>query len=81
MEPIKFPQANMTYAEDQEPFLPLPAYRNEQETISCWKLSPEEIATVSETGILWLRQMNFGAALQAQSPSVEHPWPDKKETG
>ena len=78
MEPIKFPQANMVYAENQPPFLPLPCYRNKEETISCWKLTPEELAKVAETGILWLRQVNFMAPLQAQSPSVDNPFIDVK---
>ena len=79
MEPVEFEQQNTVYAKDQPEFLPLPAYVNAEETISCWKLTPDEIKKISETGILWLRQVNFGRPLQAQAPTVDTPWPTTEE--
>lgn len=74
MKPIAFPESNVTWAEDQPPYLPLPAYRNERETISLWRLGWRERLTVLFTGNLWLRQCNFGQPLQPQRPQVERPF-------
>lgn len=68
MKPVEFPEQTTVWAKDQPPYLPLPAYSNERETISCWRLR------VLFIGRLWLRQLNFGGALQPQAPSVECPF-------
>lgn len=73
MNPIPFPGHNAVYAKDQPEYLPLPAYRNETETVSCWRLTWRERLTVLFTGTLWLRQLNFGHALQPLAPQVERP--------
>ena len=62
-------------AKDQPPYLPLPAYTNERETISLWALTWQERLRVLVHGRLWLRQMNFGQPLQPQAPSIESPFP------
>jgi len=74
MKPIDFPEQNRVWAKDQPPYLPLPAYTNERETISCWQLSWRERLTVLFRGRLWLRQCNFGQKLQPQAPTVESPF-------
>lgn len=74
MNPIEFPEHNKVWAKDQPQYRPLPTYTNEQETISCWQLTWRERFTVLLRGRLWLRQMNFGGALQPQLPSVESPF-------
>lgn len=74
MTPTAFPEQNRVWAENQPPYLPLPAYTNETETISCWQLTWRERAKVFFTGRLWLRQMNFGAALQPQAPCIDKPF-------
>lgn len=74
MRPIKFPQQTVVWAEDQPPYLPLPAYTDASETISLWQLSWRERLTVLFKGCLWLRQMNFGRPLQPQMLSVETPF-------
>ena len=74
MTPIKFPQQTMVWAEDQPPYLPLPAYTDERETISLWALTVKERIWMLIYGRLWLRQMNFGRPLQPQAPSVESPF-------
>jgi hypothetical protein len=74
MNPIKFPEQTMVWAENQPPYLPLPAYVNERETISCWQLTWKERLKVLCFGRLWLRQMNFGSALQPQAPCVDSPF-------
>lgn len=41
MTPIKFPEQNMTFAEDQPEYLPLPAYKSKIDphgnVITCWR--------------------------------------------
>lgn len=79
MIPIKFPQQTVVWAKDQKPYLPLPAYTDERETISCWQLSWKERFKVLITGNIWLRQFNFGTRLQPQSPSVDSPFLEKEK--
>ena len=74
MKPIQFAQQTTVWAENQPPYLPLPAYSNDKETISLWALTWPERLRVLLTGRLWLRQMNFGQALQPQAPSVSSPF-------
>lgn len=74
MTPIEFPEQTMVWAKNQPPYLPLPAYTNERETISRWRLTWRERLVVLWRGDLWLRQMNFGGPLQPQAPSVESPF-------
>ncbi len=74
MRPLDFPQRTRIWAEDQPPYLPLPSYTNERETITLWALSWRERWRVLRTGRLWLRQLNFGEALQPQAPTTESPF-------
>jgi hypothetical protein len=74
MTPVEFPEQTTVWAKDQPPYLPLPAYTNDIETVSCWRLTWRERLTLLVRGRLWLRQMNAGAPLQPQKPSVESPW-------
>jgi hypothetical protein len=75
MKPTKFEQQNITYAENQPGYLPLPAHRtHEGEVITCWKLSWRERIKILLTGILWWRQLTFNNPLQPQSPSVDGPF-------
>lgn len=74
MTPISFPEQTTVWAENQKEFLPLPAFTNERETISCWRLTPTERLYLLVTGKLWLRQCNFGEPLQAQLPTVSYPF-------
>ena len=74
MQPIEFPQQTMVWAKNQPPYLPLPAYTTERETISCWRFTWCERLRVLLVGQLWLRQMNFGEPLQPQAPSVTSPF-------
>lgn len=74
MKPIEFPEQTQVWAKDQPPYLPLPAYSNERETISLWALTWRERLKLLFTGRLWLRQLNFGSALQPQAPTVHNPF-------
>ena len=77
MKPIAFPQMNRTWAEDQPPYLPLPAYTDDRQTISCWQMTWRERWRVLLSGRLWLKQLNFGQALQPQKVSTESPWKEQ----
>ena len=66
MKPIKFPESNITFAEDQPEYQPLPAlkYDNQYgEVISCWKLSFRERLRILFGGKIWLSLMMFGKPL------------------
>jgi hypothetical protein len=74
MNPIKFPEATMTWAENQPPYLPLPAYADKHETITCWRLSWRDRLLALFVGRLWVRQMNFSKPLQPQALTFERPF-------
>jgi len=62
MKPIHFPEANVTFAENQKEYTPLPALRHstpQGEVISCWKLSVWERLQILFTGKLWVMLMTF----------------------
>lgn len=66
MKPTKFPEANVTYAENQPEYLPLPAFKNDSpqgEVISCWRLSFMERMRILFTGKLWVSLMTFNKPL------------------
>jgi hypothetical protein len=81
MKPIDFPESNKVWAEDQPPYLPLPAYTDDEVTVSCWRLSWKERIVSLFTGRFWLRQLNFGKALQPQSVSVFSPFVGESDEG
>ena len=74
MEPVEFPQVNVRWAENQEEYLTLPSFVNEEESISCWRLTWGERLKLLLTGRLWLRQVNYRRALQPILPQVETPF-------
>ncbi len=62
MKPIKFKEQNITFAENQPPYIPLPAYRSEGEqgeVISCWHLTFSERLRLLLTGKLWVSLLSF----------------------
>ena len=66
MKPIKFKEQNITFAENQTEYMPLPAFKNdstEGEVISCWKLSWKERFQIFFTGRLWVCLLSFNAPL------------------
>ena len=66
MKPIKFAEANVTYAENQPEYIPLPAFKLPQddgECISCWQLSWGERFKILFKGKLWLSMLTFNKPL------------------
>ena len=87
MQPIKFKEQNIIYAENQSDYIALPAHRVEGDTsgtvICCWQLTDEEIKRVVETGVIWHSILTFGHPLQPQYLSTETPFIegyDEKDT-
>lgn len=65
MRPIKFKDANCTFAEHQEEYLPLPAHRDCQGIItSCWAMSFKERIKVLLSGKIFVQSMTFDKPLQ-----------------
>jgi hypothetical protein len=74
MKPITFPGHNMTLAEDQPEYLPLPVcYHGGDEgaMTSCWKLTWWERIKVLFTGSIYFNQFTFNQPLQPQRPDVD----------
>lgn len=62
---VKFRECNVTFAEDQPEYTPLPAFRDDTGmTITCWQLSPDEVEEVKRTGQVYLSQLTFNQPLQ-----------------
>lgn len=56
-EPTEFPGMTGSLKPppgDEERVGPLPVRRLEGRVVSCWRLSPEELAEVQRTGVVWL---------------------------
>lgn len=74
MIPIAFPEQNVTWAKDQQPYLPLPAHSDGRSTISCWSFTWAERLRLLVTGHLWIAQLNFGRPLQPIKPQASSPF-------
>ena len=55
-EPVEFDEQNTAWI-GQGDVDELPAFRDmvSGESISCWRLNPDELAEVQRTGVVWLR--------------------------
>ena len=72
MKPIKFKEANVTFAENQPEYIPLPAWKSDDGiVISCWKLNWKERFKLLINGKIWLRILTFNKPLQPQRLDVD----------
>lgn len=74
MTPIKFPEYNIVFAEDQPEYQSLPAFKNNSaqgEVISCWKLSFRERLRILFSGKLWLSMYSFNQPLTPVLPTTK----------
>lgn len=72
MNIIKFPECNVTYAENQPEYLPLPALKmKDGEIVTCWRLSLRERLKVLFSGKIWLNVLTFDRPLQPLLMSVD----------
>lgn len=55
-EPISFPEANWqrVASEGEQVVAVVPCFIDANQVLTCWQLSPEEIAEVVRTGKIWL---------------------------
>lgn len=76
MKPINCKGYNSIFGVGQSEYLPLPAYRHDDESkcvSSCWYLSFSERLKVLFTGRIYTTLPTFGKALTPQRLSVDNP--------
>lgn len=81
MKPIKFKEQNVTFAKNQKPYLPLPAYQDNEQggrIFHCWKLTFKERFKILFTGVLWIYVLNFKQPPQPIKPMVDNPFGRRK---
>ena len=75
VKPIKFPEQNCTYAENQPEYLPLPVHKTKEGlVISCWYLTWRERIKLLFTGQIWWEVHTFNQPLQPQLPLIDKPF-------
>ena len=79
MKPIKFKEQNITFAENQPEYLPLPAYKNDKgDTITLWQFNFLERIKILFTGKMWFHVLTFNQPLQPQRPTLKYPFERRK---
>ena len=53
-EPVGFEVANLLISGEVIGARDLPAFRSDYHLITCWRLTPEELEKVAQTGVVWL---------------------------
>lgn len=74
MKPVDFEEKNITFAEDQPEYLPLPAHHahdGQGNVTTVWELTDEEIQILLRTKQIRLNQMTFNMNLQPLLPFVK----------
>lgn len=73
MEPIKFKECNVNYVADG--CKDLPVHKSDNQIISCWELSEEEIQKIIKNKVIWLSiwgKEQLPVCLLAETPFMEH---------
>lgn len=77
MKPIKQDWCNITFAENQPEYEPLPAHIDKNDptvpVTSCWELTDEEVAAIVREKRIIIRVLTFGQPPQPILPYVEMP--------
>ena len=74
MKIVKFKECNVTYAENQDEYLDLPAHKAEDGCVtSCWGLNLKERLSVLFTGKIFLQILTFNKPLQPLKMVVKNP--------
>ena len=74
MKPVKFKGCNVTFAENQPEYLPLPAFVSEAgEVVTCWKFTFWERIKILFTGNVFLVTHTFNSPLQPISFDLNNP--------
>jgi len=74
MKPVTFAEQNVVFAENQEPYLPLPAYQNGNSIVHCWQLSWSERIKVLLGNKLWIHVLTFKQPPQPIRPMLNNPF-------
>jgi hypothetical protein len=77
MKPIEFKQANTEFAKNQNEYLTLPAYTDDEQggrIVHCWQLELKERIKILFTGKLWIWVLNFHKPPQPIKPDVNNPF-------
>jgi hypothetical protein len=77
VKPIRFKEQNVVYAKNQQPYLPLPSYQDDEQggrIFHCWKLTIRERIKILFTGKLWINVLNFHLPPQPIKPMVDSPF-------
>lgn len=72
MEPIKFKECNVNYVADG--CKDLPTYKGDNQIISCWELSDDEIKQIIKNKVIWLSiwgEAQPPVCLMSETPFVE----------
>jgi len=76
MKPINFNDSNCIYAENQKPYLPLPAFKHNDDwqcVSACWYLNLIERIVILFTGRIYTTLPTFGKPLTPQKLSIINP--------
>jgi hypothetical protein len=74
--PIKFDGSNVVIAENQPPYIPLPAQFMGDKcgtVLTCWQFSDEERAEFLRTGLIWATFLTFGQPFQPVALATDKP--------
>lgn len=75
-QPIRFPGVNVVIAENQTPYIPLPAMfmgDNMGTVLTCWEFTEEEMEEFMRTRKLWISHWTFNQPFQPLCPSTDQP--------
>ena len=77
MKPIPFKEQNTVFAKDQEPYLPLPAWKKPNDekgvVVCCWGVSFVERVKILFSGRIYLSMLSFNKPLTPNRIYVESP--------
>ena len=84
MKPVDFKGKNVTFAKNQDDYLPLPAYVGRDTNgntcvVSCWEMSDVELQEVMKTKRVFVIILTYGKPLQPQNLEAYSPmtFPDE----
>jgi hypothetical protein len=80
MDIANFKESNVTYAEDQIEYRPLPAYKTRDgEVTSCWKPTMRERLSLLFGGRVFVTMLTFNDPLQPLKLSIRRRFTQDKE--
>lgn len=75
MIPVTFPECNVVLGMSQDDYAPLQAYRDpDGQTICAFRLSPQELKEIAETGTVWISVLTFNKPFQPIGLSTQCPF-------